>query len=257
MYYRGLGTNGLADGFSKKLADFELALLEELVFDKMDSSNAKFVTASELYKITKKGDITDINGATNTYTNLGNLAINGLRLKAPSDAIFFDMVTKTINLYATEYTQADFTNSIKNKNKLVSDNIINSYLYELISFKDVRPLYYSMSSKDKINYLDEYPDLTSNLRYYCDKFETLTPIAETVKTVEVGQEDSNPFQGFIKNLNAKLKSTPLPIDFGRTVKYGNTEVPALTFNSKLSEAIEVFNPVTYTGKINSAKFNNI
>jgi hypothetical protein len=257
MYYRGLGTNGLADGFSKKLADFELALLEELVFDKMDSSNAKFVTASELYKITKKGDITDINGATNTYTNLGNLAINGLRLKAPSDAIFFDMVTKTINLYATEYTQADFTNSIKNKNKLVSDNIINSYLYELISFKDVRPLYYSMSSKQKINYLDEYPDLTSNLRYYCDKFETLIPIAETVKTVEVGQEDSNPFQGFIKNLNAKLKSTPLPIDFGRTVKYGNTEVPALTFNSKLSEAIEVFNPVTYTGKINSAKFNNI
>ena len=257
MYYRGLGTSGLSSGVSKQLADFEIALLEELVFDKMTSSNVKFITATELCKITKKGDITDINGVTNTYTNLGNLAINGLRLKAPSDVIFFDMVTKTIDLYATEYSEADFTSSIKNKNKLVSDNIINTYLYDLISFKDVRPLYYSMSSKEKINYLDEYPDLTSNLRYYCDKFETLTPIAETVKTVEVGQEDSNPFQGFTKNLNDKLKSTPLPIDFGRTLKYGNTEVPALTFNSVLSDGVLVFNTVTYTGKINSVIFNNI
>lgn len=257
MYYRGLGTSGLADGVSRKLADFELQLLEKLVFDKMESSNAKFVTANELYKITKKGDITDINGVTNTYTNLGNLAINGLRLKAPADIIFFDIVTKTIDLYATEYSQADFTNGINSKNKLITDNIINTYLYDIISFKDMRTLYYSMSGKEKVNRLSEYPDLSSNLRYYCDDFATLTPIAETVKTVEAGQEDLNPFQGFIKNLNVKLKSTPLPIDFGRTLKYGNTEVPALTFNSKISDATEVFIPVTYTGKINSTKFNNI
>jgi hypothetical protein len=223
----------------------------------MDSSNAKFITASELYKITKKGEITDINGVTNTYTNLGNLAINGLRLKTTSDAVFYDIVTKSIDLYATEYSESDFTNSIKAKNKLVSDNIINTYLYDIIAFKDVRALYYSMTGKEKLNYLDEYPDLSSNLRYYCDDFSTLAPIAETIKTVEAGQEDLNPFQGFIKNLNVKLKETPLNIDFGRNIKYANTEVPALTFNTILSENNEVFNTITYTGKINSAKFNNI
>ena len=257
MYYRGLSASSLGEGISKKLADFELQLLEKLVFEKMDSSNAKFVTASEIYKITKKGEITDINGVTNTYTNLGNLAINGLRLKAPADSIFYDTINKSIDLYATNYSQSDFTNLINNKNKLVSNNIINTYLYDIISFKDMGALYYSISGKEKINRLFEYPDLSNNLRYYCDDFTTLTPITETVKTVDIGQEDSNPFQGFIKNLNDKLKSTPLPIDFGRTVKYGSTEVPALTFNSKLSDGAEVFIPVTYTGKINSTKFNSI
>ena len=257
MYYRGLGSSGLGDGISKKLADFELQLLEKIVFEKMESSNAKFVTASELYKITKKGEITDINGVTNTYTNLGNLAINGLRLKTTNDAVFYDIVTKSIDLYGTEYSQADFTNSVNAKNKLVSDNIINTYLYDIIAFKDVRALYYSMTGKEKLNYLDEYPDLSNNLKYYCDDFTSLAPITETIKTVEAGQEDSNPFQGFIKNLNVKLKETPLNIDFGRNVKYASTEVPALTFNTILSENAEVFNTITYSGKINSIKFNNI
>lgn len=227
-YYRGIGDTAI-DSISKIIGEFETGLMEATIFDKLPTSNAKFILADTIFKAIKPGDGTDsINTLAYTYIQVKN-----------QDTFYPTLITKTIEeikLYKTRYDATQFNTIIGGKSKYVQDNILDKNFYANIYTK-TNALFYSMSNQknESGNSLSVQPNLGYNANYYVGNIEPLKNISNAVRNVQTGKEE-NLFSGYLPKLNLKLKDTNINADFNATISYMGTKQPALTFNTTTNDA---------------------
>ena len=198
------------------------------------------------------------------YTNLGNLAINGINAQfngskdnpstiTPGDGDSYgtisiysklkEFVNNESELYGKKYTKSELETIISNRKTYIKNSIQNELLYQNIAFTKVsNPLKYSVINpdgrSDELTMLNAYPDIRSSTAYYSDiaKNGNFDVINSSLTAISESNYDNNPFQGLFKNLNEKLKTDALlNSDVTRNVAMGKSTVPALTHNTKNDE----------------------
>lgn len=241
MYYRGMTPDNLTNHYSANMAQFEMDLINELVFANLSGGGSQYLLTNSL-----KNAI-DING---TNTNLGTFARNYLKLGNATNtykSIIAQSVAE-INKYKIPYVQADVDKIVSTRAALVTNNISNRTLYSQLYNTNLLPTTFSMSQSKKAQELSVYADLFSNVFYYCDinTGNSLNDINTGLQGVDSTKYNTNSFQGFIWQLNKKLMDPTLPIktDFTSNISYGKNTVPSLTFNNLVSDNPTVFKVIT-------------
>lgn len=233
LFYHGMDPSNFKSGISYSMADFELTLLENIVFDKM-AQNLKFVVADQIKNATKIGD--------NGLTNLGNFAINFIGFNGGLEGVkekLLPEIKKGIDTISKKYTKSQFDATFNNLNKKVNENITDRQLYNTITYNNINNIYnFSSNSVSKTNRLSFYVDLKNNDKYYSDNSNQLSNISEVYKNVVNTSVDTNPFQGFFKDMNNFLKDVNFEIKFENDVKFKRKPVPSLTFNTKTTDLSE-------------------
>lgn len=233
LFYHGIEPSNFKSGISYPMADFELTLLDNIVFEKM-STNAKFVVADQIKNATKIGDA--------GLTNLGNFAINFIGFNGGIDGVkqkLLPEIQKGIDTISKKYTKSQFDTTFNGLNKKVSENITDRQLYNTITYNNINNIYnFSSNNTNKTNRLSFYVDLKNNDKYYCDNSNQLSGISEVYKNVVDTSVDTNPFQGFFKNMNSFLKDVNFEVKFENDVKFKRKPVPSLTFNTKTTDLNE-------------------
>ena len=229
FFYRGMTIDNLTNHYSANMAQFEMDLLDDLIFSKM-SSGSKYLTTNSI------NNAFAINTAT---TNLGSFGRSYLRMKSPADT-YKSIITKSINeinQYKKLYSVSDVQNIINDKKQFVLLNINNTGLYNTLFNETLIPNAYSLTNSSKSTPLLIYAGLFPNSFYYCDvnTGNSLSDINTGLKNVDSSNTDTNSFQGLIKELNSKLNGIDINTDFNSNITYGKSTVPALTFSNLTTE----------------------
>ena len=271
LMYRGLDVD-LMKSIGTSIANFEIDVLNKTLFNpaSLDDNSRLRLDVFDFIK-TKDAFDTNSTGIANErsgniavkYTNLGNLAINGIKVihngvitenaTIANDtygtvsiyAKLKEFMNDEISLYDKQYTETEIKNKESKRKDYIFNSIQNKPLYNNITFKtdkgvDINPLNYSMVNVNGKgdNNLNVYPDLRTNTSYYSDiaKSNNFDQVNATISSISDTLYDSNLFQGFFKNMNEGLKNNvPLNPDTTRDVYLGSSTVPALTHNTKNDE----------------------
>lgn len=232
LFYHGIEPSNFKSSISNSLADFELSLLDTIVFNKM-ATNIKITIADQIKNATKLDA---------GLTNLGNFSINYIGFNGGLAGVsekLLPEIKKGINIMNTRYTKENFNLIFNNIDKKINDNIIDRLLYNTITYKNINNIYnYSVNSDNKTNTISFYIDLKNNDKYYCDNSDLLGNIGTVYQSVVDTNSDTNPFQGFYQNMNKFLKDVNFNINFSNDVKFKRKSVPSLTFNTKTTDINE-------------------
>ena len=232
LFYHGIEPSNFKSSISNSLADFELSLLDTIVFNKM-ATNIKITIADQIKNATKLDA---------GLTNLGNFAINFIGFNGGLEGVkekLLPEIKKGIDTISKKYTKSQFDATFNNLNKKVNENITDRQLYNTITYNNINNIYnYSVNSDNKTNTISFYIDLKNNDKYYCDNSDLLGNIGTVYQSVVDTNSDTNPFQGFYQNMNKFLKDVNFNINFSNDVKFKRKSVPSLTFNTKTTDINE-------------------
>lgn len=250
VYYRGLSN---IDEFAKTFADFELDLIDRFVFSNLTTSNSKVLLAREIARITSS---TEVGSDGQKLTSLTNFSEKYLGLTSSEYIMGVVPIIQTeIALYKTKYTKDKFDGIILNKNKKIGLDRLSSEKYKAIAFQNIdTPLSYSLNGGKKVTELSVYSNLYNNGTFYSNTqliFDTL--YGKVIGT----KANTNPFQGFLINLNNTLGKNIENNQtlFNNQIMYRGKNIPALTFNAK-NDILTIFPKITSNTK-KYKTFNNI
>jgi hypothetical protein len=270
LIYRGLDADTMKS-VGTSIANFEIDVLNKTLFNpaSLDDNSRLRLDAFDFVKNkdtfidpTATGISNERSGNISVkYTNLGNLAINGIKVTTNGGAGNATIANDTygtvsiyaklkefmdaeIDLYGKKYTEAEIKNSESKRKNYIDKSIQNKPLYNNINSNDksgnnISPLKYSVTNTaGKSNSLNVYPDIRTNTSYYSDitKSNNFDQVNSTIASISDSVYDTNLFQGFFKNMNESLKNNViLNSDTTRDVYLGSSTVPGLTHNTKNDE----------------------
>jgi hypothetical protein len=267
LIYRGLDADTMR-GVGTSIANFEIDVLNKTLFNpaSLDDNSRLRLDAFDFVKNkdtfidpTATGISNERSGNISVkYTNLGNLAINGIKVTTNGGAGNATIANDTygtvsiyaklkefmdveIDLYGKKYTETEIKNNESKRKNYIDKSIQNKPLYNNINSNDklgnnISPLKYSVTNTGgKSNNLNVYPDIRTNTSYYSDitKSNNFDQVNSTIVGISDAAYDTNLFQGFFKNMNESLKNNViLNSDTTRDVYLGSSTVPGLTHNTK-------------------------
>lgn len=272
LIYRGLDADAMR-GVGTSIANFEIDVLNKTLFNpaSLDDNSRLRLDAFDFVKNkdtfidpTATGIANERSGNVSVkYTNLGNLAINGIKVTTNGGpgtgnatiandtygtvsiyAKLKEFMDAEIDLYSKKYTETEISNNELKRKNYINASIQNKPLYNNINLNDksgnnISPLIYSVTNTSgKTNSLSVYPDIRSNTSYYSDitKSNNFDQVNSNIVGISDTAYDTNLFQGFFKNMNEGLKNNViLNSDTTRDVYLGSSTVPALTHNTKNDE----------------------
>ena len=273
IMYRGVDTTTM-DQIGLSIAQFEIDTMNKTIFSPSSTDDNSRIRLDAFDFVKNKDTFVDptatgiknskSNNVSIKYTNLGNLAINGINAQfngskdnpstiTPGDGDSYgtisiysklkEFVNNESELYGKKYTKSELETIISNRKTYIKNSIQNELLYQNIAFTKVsNPLKYSVINpdgrSDELTMLNVYPDIRSSTAYYSDiaKGGNFDVINSSLTAISESNYDNNPFQGLFKNLNEKLKTDALlNSDVTRNVAMGKSTVPALTHNTKNDE----------------------
>ena len=270
LIYRGLDADAMR-GVGTSIANFEIDVLNKTLFNPVSLDDNTRLRLDAFDFIKNKDTFIDptATGISNErsgnisvkYTNLGNLAINGIKVTTNGGAGNATIANDTygtvsiyaklkefmdaeIDLHGKKYTEAEIKNNESKRKNYIDKSIQNKPLYNNINSNDksgnsISPLKYSVTNTGgKTNNLNVYPDIRTNTSYFSDiaKSNNFDQVNSNIASISDTAYDTNLFQGFFKNMNESLKNNViLNSDTTRDVYLGSSTVPALTHNTKNDE----------------------
>jgi hypothetical protein len=270
LIYRGLDADAMR-GVGTSIANFEIDVLNKTLFNPVSLDDNTRLRLDAFDFIKNKDTFIDptATGISNErsgnisvkYTNLGNLAINGIKVTTnggTGNATIANDTYGTVSIYAKlkefmdaeidlhgkKYTEAEIKNNESKRKNYIDKSIQNKPLYNNINSNDksgnsISPLKYSVTNTGgKTNNLNVYPDIRTNTSYFSDiaKSNNFDQVNSNIASISDTAYDTNLFQGFFKNMNESLKNNViLNSDTTRDVYLGSSTVPALTHNTKNDE----------------------
>lgn len=208
------------------LARFDLKIITNKILS--DSNN--FTLINEL-KLATKTDNTDAQ-----YTNIGNFGIKYIGFADRSLATSINKLKPILNEYArvsvSYQNENNYINFITKYTDFINSNVSNKSLYNLISFSKFSDIdTYSINAPIKTEKLKNIIDLKYNDTYYTDNGDMLSDLSNNLLKTDT----TNIYNGLYQNMNQELSKIKISTDINRNVTYSLKTVPALTFNTLMSD----------------------
>jgi hypothetical protein len=245
LMYRGMDVSSFKTNYAKPMADFELKVQDEMIFQNL-STNAKFLLGNTIKNTTQK------NG---TETNFGYFGRNYLILvdgEAGYNRYVNNIARQEIMLLRNNYTKTEYDAIISLKNEYLNKNVKNN-IYKKLYDTNFSPKKYSITQPNgKESELKVIINLNSNKSYYSVDSSNLNNINEGLKT---SMNDNNVFQGYINKMNKSMNETKVNTSFDNNVTVGLNKTPAITFSSPITDDSPIF--VKIDSLKDFSKYNNI
>lgn len=215
----GINQNGL-NSIGQTLSDYHTTILNNFIFADLDT-NQRFILSNDIIKT-----IESIDGDNNDVLNsiARNITINNFTINPSGPSIFdgniLPLVSREIGFIKSGSTQQQYNDLNNAKLRIIDNSLTNKQLYNLINYNK-SPLTFTTldksltkTSKTTVNF-----DIGLNRNFTAVGFDTLLPMQDSIKETDSDSVDTNPIQGYIKNLNNILSLMTLNYNFNDIIKF--------------------------------------